>query len=522
MRIKYLLITGLFLSLNSYLASSQQIKFQKTYDRDLVRDQGNSVIQTFDGGYIIAGLGEVYGKGDNVYIIKTNAWGDTLWSKTLGALSSDGGYSIYQTTDSGYIVTGSYWDHAVAGAPDMYLIKLNKAGDTLWTRTFGNSNSDWGSSVQQTNDGGYIIAGITVNPANFFKDILLVKTNSSGDTVWTRIFEGIYNDDVKSVQQTADGGYILAGSNHPVDVTLLKTDSSGVLVWAKSYSGYSNDAAYCVRQTHDSGYVIVGITNQTSSFNTDCYLVRTNKSGDTLWTRSYGIATHNELGVAVRQTIDEGFIIAGRTENTSSTTGGDVYLAKIDSGGAIQWSKSYGGANDDYGTSVSQTNDGGYIVTGLTRSFGAGDADVYLIKTDSLGNSGCHETSLNSIASTVNTQVLTTTYSEHSGINITSTITTDFGSKATTTSLCSSVGIVELYDSDQINFFSNPFSNKLTVLGTKRNGKLSIIDITGKEIIQLLCEEVETNIIIDHVSSGLYILIYSQDNYSVRKRIIKL
>jgi len=192
-------------------------------------DFGYSVQQTSDGGYIIAGYTWSFGNEYQVYLIKTNASGDTLWTKTYGYPTWDWGYSVQQTSDGGYIIAG--WTPWVGPEVQVYLIKTNASGDTLWTRTYGGTGDDEGACVHQTGDGGYIIAGVT---ASFGTggDAYLVKTNASGDTLWTRTYGGGNVDYGYSVQQTLDGGYIVAGHTLSsgaggYDVYLIKTDASG-------------------------------------------------------------------------------------------------------------------------------------------------------------------------------------------------------------------------------------------------------------------------------------------------------
>ena len=191
----------LMLAMIGLSANAQQITFQKTYG-GTGNDYANSVQQTTDGGYIIAGYTASFG-GDSshVYLIKTDSLGDTLWTKTYGGDSSDIGNSVQQTTDGGYIVAGTTNSFG-AGNVDVYLIKTNSIGDTMWTKTYGGTNIDVGSYVRQTLDGGYIIARYTGSFGAGGFDVYLIKTNSLGDTLWTRTYGGTFADFGSSVQQT--------------------------------------------------------------------------------------------------------------------------------------------------------------------------------------------------------------------------------------------------------------------------------------------------------------------------------
>jgi uncharacterized delta-60 repeat protein len=346
-----------------------------------------SVRQTSDGGYIVAGFTESFGAGDkDFYLVKTNSQSEPLWTRTYGGGYWDNAYSVQQTADGGYIVAG-YTNSFGAGSWDFYLVKTNSLGDPLWTRTYGGSHFDEASSVQQTADGGYIVAGVTYSfgaGTPGYTNMYLVKTDSLGDTLWTRTYGGSHYDWANSVQQTADGGYIVAGYTWSFcadsgDFYLVKTNSLGDTLWTRTYGGSGGDYAYSVQQTADGGYIVAGTTESFGAGGWDFYLVKTNSLGDALWTRTYGGSSHDEAS-SVQQTADGGYIVAGFTYSFGAG-GWDFYLVKTNSLGDTLWTRTYGGSDLDMAYSVQQTADGGYIVAGGTWSFGAGVSDFYLIKT---------------------------------------------------------------------------------------------------------------------------------------------
>jgi len=343
-------------------------------------DQGYSLQQTTDGGYILAGRTNSFGAGGyDMYLVKTDANGDSLWTRTYGGGSDEDGESVVQTTDGGYIVAG--WTGRYPYY-DVYLVKTDANGDTLWTRTYGGSSTDKGWSVQQTTDGGYIIAGYTNSFGAGNWDFYLVKTDANGDALWTRTYGGTNADFGKSVQQTTDGGYIVAGFTSSFgagcdDVYLVKTDANGDTLWTRTYGGSETDYALCVQQTTDGGYIITGFTGSFTGGG-NVYLVKTDSSGDTLWTRTYGGSVYDE-GRSVQQTTDGGYIVGGFTISFGAGNW-DFYLVKTDANGDSLWTRTYGAGNDDWGYTVQQTSDGGYVFAGETNSFGAGDFDFYLLK----------------------------------------------------------------------------------------------------------------------------------------------
>jgi len=327
MRIRVLVAVCVFLAAASLSSiASAQTNWQKTYG-GAGEERGYSVELTADGGYVIAGYTASFGTGArDVYLIKTNASGDTLWTRTYGGTGSDGGYSVQQTPDGGYIIAGSTSSFG-AGRSDFYLLKTNAQGDTLWTRAYGGPDDDRGYSAQPTTDGGYIVAGYTFSFGAGGTDFYLVKTNAQGDTLWTRTYGGPRYDQGYSIQETSDGGYIVAGFTDTVGATggmpwLIKTNASGDTLWTRTYDGSFDPDGNSVQQTSDGGYAVAA-TSQSQ----DVYLIRTNAQGETLWTRTYG-GPRADFGHSVQQTADGSYVVAGYSYDGTGI--GDVYLIKTD------------------------------------------------------------------------------------------------------------------------------------------------------------------------------------------------
>ena len=362
--------------------------FQNTFGGDSL-DMGYSVQQTNDGGYVLTGSTNSYGNGDSdVYLIKTDGNGDSLWTRTFGGENQDYCNSVQQTTDGGYIITGRTESYG-AGNKDVYLIKTDGNGDSLWTKTFGGTSFDNGISVQQTNDGGYIILGGTESYGAGNRDIYLIKTDGNGDSLWTKTFGGASQDFGNSVKQTNDGGYIVTGVTESYgagnkDAYLIKTDASGDSLWTKTFGGSKFDLGNFVEQTDDGGYIVTGRTASFGAGSLDIYLIKTDGNGDSLWAKTFGGSSF-DLGFSLQQTTDGGYIIIGGTDSYGSGDR-DVYLIKTDVNGDLIWAKTFGGSGFDLGTSIQQTTDGGYIILGGTDSFGNGDRDLLLIKADGNGN----------------------------------------------------------------------------------------------------------------------------------------
>ncbi|MFC1543144.1 hypothetical protein ACFL4K_01235 [Candidatus Neomarinimicrobiota bacterium] len=360
----------------------------KTYG-GIFHDLGFSVQQTSDGGYIFTGDTFSFGAGGiDIWLVKTDAAGDTVWNKTFGGSSEELSRSVQQTSEGGYIVVG-YTNSFGAGDMDTWLIKTNEAGNTVWTRTYGGSQDDRGYFVQQTSDSGYVITGETSSYGAGGEDIWLIKTDASGDTVWTRTFGGSQNDRGYTVHQTSDEGYIIVGGTGSFgagddDVWVIKTDALGDTVWTKTFGGSDGDWGYSIQQTSDVGYIVAGLTESYGSGNSDIWLIKMDALGDTVWTKTYG-GSNNDWGYDVQQTTDGGYIIAGETTSKGSGPS-DAWLIKTGPSGDMVWNKLFGGNKYETGYTVRQNANGGYVLLGFTSSYGEGGFDVLLIITDEDGN----------------------------------------------------------------------------------------------------------------------------------------
>ena len=296
-----------------------------------------------------------------------------------GGGGDDGGFSVEQTTDGGYIITGYTWSYG-NGEEDIWLIKTDGQGNEEWNQTFGGSDGDIGYSVKQTTDGGYVVTGNTDSFGNGERDIWLIKTDGQGNEEWNQTFGGSEDDGGLYVEQTMDGGYIITGylsnDENNYDVRLIKTDGQGNEEWNRTFGG---GIGYSVKQTTDGGYVIIGGTQSFGSggSDSDVWLIKTDSQGNEEWNQTFG----GGGGHSVKQTNDGGYVVIGGTDSEEN-----VWLIKTDSQGNEEWNKTYGGSEDDHGISGEQTSDGGYIITGSTRSYNRGRYDVYLIKTDPNGN----------------------------------------------------------------------------------------------------------------------------------------
>ena len=383
MRLLFTSLLSLFLSFSLFGQGWEQVI------NDYGEQVGSSIQQTIDGGYIICGTNEI-----GPFLLKTSSSGTEIWYRTYGDYNS--GQDVQQTADGGYIICG----YSNVG---LFILKTNDIGEETWSHIWGDDygSSERSYSVQQTTDLGYIICGRSNG------GVYLIKTNDIGEEIWSNIYDeqtGTYSG--VSVQQTINGGYIICGHNEYFlngdypwvsDVYLLRTNESGDVLWSNVFGSGYNCEGREVQQTTDGGYIICGTKGYTIDLSEigDIYLIKTHSNGDEMWSNTYG-GNYQEYGHSVQQTIDGGYIICGtrwgydvesdpQEENYFSS----VYLIKTDQNGEEQWSNTYGIELAGYfaqGKSVQQTADGGYIITGSSRSDMTDyEEDVYIIKTDSEG-----------------------------------------------------------------------------------------------------------------------------------------
>ncbi|TKJ43323.1 hypothetical protein CEE36_04635 [candidate division TA06 bacterium B3_TA06] len=293
------------------------------------------------------------------------------WIHTYGGIGEDGGYWVEQTPDGGYIVAG----HSMKGRWDyFYLVKTDSLGDTLWTRTplsSGDGSERGARCVQQTSDGGYIVAGERAGWT------AVLKTDENGDSLWWRIFTSMRPTLGTCVRETSDGGYVISGR-----YGLLKLDSAGDSVWMRLYEEKSRH----LQLTHDGGYITTG-QQYAGDKGWLVRLMRTDGDGDSLWACLYSLGEERPfaMGCCVQETSDGGYIISGETRRVGVPDSSKLFILKTDASGDSLWAHLYGSEGYNIGYSICQTPDGGYIITGVKelKQFTGG---VWLLKTDEHGD----------------------------------------------------------------------------------------------------------------------------------------
>lgn len=362
-------------------------------------ERAYSIHETSDGGYVVAGYTESfstierYGNKDrDIWVLKLRTNGMVEWQKTYGGDNADEAHCVQQTGDGGYIVTG--WTLSFDNGDFCWVLKLRADGTVEWQKVYGGGGGEWADFVQQTIDGGYIVAGKTSSLGAGSWDFWILKLRPDGTVEWERTYGGEDWDEASSIQQTSDGGYIVAGNTSSFvprgedspDIWVLKLRADGTAEWQKTYGGDSFDSAEAIRQTSDGGYVVAGYTGSFGDKSYDLWILKLRPDGTIEWQKTYGGKGFNGA-YSTQQTIDGGYIVAGDT--VSSGAGEvDFWVLKLRVDGSVEWQRTYGGAGGEDAHSTQQTVDGGYVVAGCTFSFGAGKGDFWVLKLRPDGSIG--------------------------------------------------------------------------------------------------------------------------------------
>jgi hypothetical protein len=380
-----LLVMGLFLAI-----STSSLAHEKVWERkiggsnfDITRD----VQETKKGDYVFIGTTRSYGKGgSDVWVGVTDSMGNMIWDKYYGGKDDEEGYSIKQTYDEGYIIAGSTKSFG-AGGLDVYVFKIDSKGSILWERPFGGTSNDEAFAVYQTRDDGYIVTGYTKSKTNGGKDLWVIKLDPQGDREWDKTFGGSYDDEGQDIIELREGGYIVTGyttapGGSGKDLWILELDRNGNKI--REYvlgSGTANggrpppDIGYSVKETSDGSYVVAG-TTETSPDNPDFWLIKANSSKK-IWDRKFGGKKPDEA-FSVDVTQDGGFILAGHSKSFQPADF-NVWLVRADPEGSELWNLTFGGSGDETAYAIKATTDGRYIMAGLVGAMGQG-GDGWLIK----------------------------------------------------------------------------------------------------------------------------------------------
>ncbi len=398
---------------------SREVDFVHTYGGSK-NDVLQAVTKTSDGGYIVLGYtqstdGTITDKtteGFDVWVMKFDSEDVMEWSKTYGGSLEDRGMDIIQTSDGGYAILGFNKSNDQdttenAGLQDYWIAKLNSSGSITWQKSFGFSGNDFGISLIQTSDGGYLLTGVLDVTASGGEgnsaasarkhaggDYWVIKLDATGNKKWSKFYGGTFTDTPYGVVETEDNGFLIAGSSDSSDVDisgnkgtydfwLIKITATGEMVWEKSYGGSQIDEAWGIVSSGDGNYVMVGSSRSSdndvsqSKGAADVWVVKINPSGDMIWEKSYG-GSDFDVGRTICKTSDNGFLVIGSSRSSDGNLSvnhgqNDAWIFNIDQNGTMKWEKTIGGSQIDFGYDIVELGNKAIIAVGES---GSSDVDI--------------------------------------------------------------------------------------------------------------------------------------------------
>ncbi len=440
-------------------------------------DRGRSLSKTHDNGYVICGNTSSYGAGNtDIYVLKTDSAGKYVWQNTLGSNNIDNSYSIQPTADSGFIVSG-YTNSFGAGGYDAYLAKINYAGALEWENAYGNNDWDIAYWAVQTNDGGYILCGESFSPG-YNTQAYVVRTNSTGDTLWTRTYGSTGEDAFREIYPCADGGFVMAGyatgPGGDKDFFLLKTDSAGNKLWDKYFGSTANDSCISMAICADGGFLLGGCRDTLSQHKS--YLVKTDPNGNEQLFKTEMAVSGNQCISRIRETV-EGHYAYLLISDMGGLGGQEIWLVKYDpTGNWYPFVSTFGGNKNEEAYDLVQNADSGYTLCGYTESFGTGPDNIFIARTDAAGS---YNNSTNSYVA------VNEVYNEHGSATA----------------------------------YPNPTTGKFKIQAQEKITSLMIYTILGKKIDCTSAEDMDEIDLSNHPNGTYLIEIYTEESV-IRKKII--
>lgn len=496
-----------------------------------LNQQASAIIPTIDGGYAMAGTYATLSSSDAEFLlVKFDTNGDTVFTRTYGSTidSLAGGSSrhvtgnwanaVVQTSDGGYAIAGEAHDLG-PGAGDMFVVRTDANGDTLWYNGYGGVADEYTFSIVENPDGTFIMSGFTESFGGTPRSGYLMLLDNAGDTIWTRTVGGAWIDGFQDCIPTLDGGFIAAGFTFSfgagsADGYLCKLDVNGNIEWQRTYGGVSNEYFYSILQLPDSSYVMAGITESFGSGNEDVYLVKTDKNGDLDWSKAFG-GTDYDGAYDLAPVGNDGYLLCGYSRSFGAGIH-DIYVIRCDVSGDTLWTKTYGGAENEIGRAVTVWNSNRYLIAGQTNTFGAGGDDAYIITTDSMGVSGCHEYATATITTVAGTVQGTATGTLGTGSFVMQIPPKTAHTYSTLLDACTVTGIDDLSYATGMWLYPNPTTAELQI-SIPDLEQVLVYDLNGK----VVWSGTEDRIDVGYLRDGIYSISAISNGSVFNSRFVK-
>jgi len=492
----------------------------------------------FLGATTSAGLGVA-----DPSLMKLDDDGQVLWARTIGEIYYDVAGAMTLATDGGLVCAGSTKSFNGNTLDDLYFFKVDSLGDLVWSKTFSAGDLDVASAVLRTADGGYAITGFTRIAA--VNHVLLIRTDANGDTLFTRIYGGADSNQGVEFLETADGGFVIIGKTFTQslgesDILMLRTDAAGDLVWAKSFGESLWDEGAGIITLADGNYFISGSTISFGQGDFDILLMKTDTSGNILWGKTYG-GTKTDASYTARENSDGSIVASGytnslgyghnlRMSDLDGALGGDrgddstnVFLMKVNAVGDTIWTRTYGDGAQDEAFHFSKMPDGGYLLPGVSTSYTntTDSTQMLVIRTDSLGYSGCHEQDGHPIIDTTNFVTQSLTLIQTSGFTETVVTSISLVWNVLAEDACMYTNIHETVDKN-IMVYPNPSSGVMNIESHSGFDKIELYNLIGELVFSktLSTLALDTSLDVSETVSGIYFLKLSDATSSVTKKII--
>lgn len=524
-----------------FSTSYAQSIFQHSYGNSR-NERCQSAFQATGGGFLLNGVTTSFGNGDvDALIIKTDAQGNILWSKTCGTTANEITTFATETFDNNIIFIGTSDTSTPGTLTDVLLFKTDSSGNFLWAKTFGGANNETAVKIIEMPDHGYAITGTTESYGAGSGDVYLLRTDVNGDSIFSKIYGTPDGEVSKSMSKTSDGGFIICGKRSAImsgslvyTSLLMRIDSLGNLIWANLYGGSSFQEAQSVEQTSDGGFIVCGSRDNTNSGNYDILLFKTDGNGNLQWSKRYG-GNKGEASYMLNLNEDDTYVLSGYTNSMGYGHRGDdstnIFLMKTDANGDTIWTRTYGDSLQEEAFLSCKTSDGGFLISGFSNYHDADSSQMLIIKTDDFGQSGCYYFTSHPaimIDSFATQYALLCTLT--SGMDMGTVVLNSTNNTVADSNYCLLTGIKEYLPANSISLFPNPVTNRLYIKGlwidetenkVFRKPQIAVYNVFGEKLIVPGTKDQSGNSLELNVSAleqGMYLLeILSKDEKIIKK-----